>query len=125
MVKPSKCVWGNAKLEYLGHMIGEGLMAIPEARVQYVRNFCRPVTSKELRSYLGLMGYYRKFIPGFATIARPLYHLTHRDAPKTVVWTEEALHAFHKLSDSLCDVCCICLFLLMCLSSKLMLHTWG
>ena len=70
-------------------------MAIPEARVQHVRNFFRPVKSKELRSYLGLMGYYRKFIPGFATIARPLYHLTHR----------EALHAFRKLSDSLCDVC--------------------
>ena len=66
--KPSKCVWGKTKLEYLGHMIGEGLMAIPEARVQYVRNFCRPVTSNEFRSYLGLMGYYRKFIPGFATI---------------------------------------------------------
>ena len=95
--------------------------------MQYMRNFCRPVTSKELRSYLGLMGYYRKFIPGFATIARPLYHLTHRDASKTVVWTEEALHAFRKLSDSLCDVCvcCICLFLLMCLSSKLTLRTWG
>ena len=116
-------MWGKTKLEYLGHMIGEGLM---EARVQYVRNFCRPVTSKELLSYLGLMGYYRKFIPGFTTIARPLYHLTHRDAPKTVVWTEEALHAFRKLSDSLCDVCVLHLpILLMCLYSKLTLRTWG
>ena len=107
--KPSKCAWGCTQLVYLGHVVGEGKMSIPEAKVDRIRNFLQPVTVLQLRSFLGLIGYYSKFIPDFAAIAQPLYNLIHRDAPQTVLWTGVALAAFCKLRSVLCDVCSLTL----------------
>ena len=94
------------QLVYLGHVVGEGKMSIPEAKVDRIRNFLQPVTVLQLRSFLGLIRYYRKFIPDFAAIAQPLYKLIHRDAP---LWTGVALAAFCKLRSVLCDVCSLTL----------------
>ena len=103
--KPAKCLWGKRQLEYLGHLVGDGKMLVPDAKVKDVRDYKRPRTCKQLRSFLGLMGYYRKYIRDYASIAKPLYKATHRDAPDTVIWTQEALVAFSKLNVSLCDAC--------------------
>ena len=104
--KPSKCVWGCTQLVYLRHVVGEGKMSIPEDRI---RNFLQPVTMLQLRSFLGLIEYYRKFIPDFAAIAQPLYQFIHRDAPRTVLWTGVALAASCKLRSVLCDLCSLTL----------------
>ncbi len=70
--KPTKCSWGKAKLEYLGHLIGGGKVAVPQHRVTDMLKFKRPVTQTQLRSFLGSMGFYRKFIPKFATLSSVL-----------------------------------------------------
>ena len=70
--KPTKCSWGKAKLEYLGHLIGGGEVAVPQHRVTDMLKFKRPVTQTQLRSFLGSMGFYRKFIPKFATLSSVL-----------------------------------------------------
>ena len=106
------------QLEYLGHVVGEGKMSIPEAKVDMIRNFLQPVTVLQLRSFLGLIGNYRKFIPDFAAIAQPLYKLIHRDTP----WTRVALAAFCKVHSVLCDVCSLYhLITLFCKRMLLML----
>ena len=59
-------------------------------------------TKKQVRSFLGLAGYYRKFIKNFADIAAPLTNLTKKAAPLKVTWTEECSKAFQRLKEHLC-----------------------
>ncbi len=65
-IKLKKCIFGRKHLLYLGHVIGSGVLAVPEMRIKTLSEFARPVTKKQLRSLLGAFSYYRKFIPGFA-----------------------------------------------------------
>ena len=51
--KPQKCKWRANTLKYLGHIVGNGQVAVPEGRVQALRDFKRPVTKKDLSSFLG------------------------------------------------------------------------
>ena len=53
--KPIKCVWGASGLEYLGYVVGRGKVSVPKARVQAVRQFLRPVTKKNMRSFGGMI----------------------------------------------------------------------
>ena len=57
--KRSKCEWGKTRLEYLGHKIGEGRLAVPEDRAAAIANFIKPTSKKGLRAFLGTTGYYR------------------------------------------------------------------
>ena len=68
-----------------------------------MRNTKPPTTKKELRSFLGLAGYYRKFVPGFATLALPLTERTKARCPEKVTWTEECEQAFSQLKAVLCS----------------------
>ena len=99
---PKKCVWGVAEIEYLGHRVGKGKVSIPEIRVRALRDFRKPVTKKELKSYLGMLGYYRRYIPGFSSIALPLTEVTHLKSPNKLSWTEPMEGAFNTLKDTLC-----------------------
>ena len=75
-VKASKCNFFKKHIQYLGHLIsGEGIEPLPE-KLEAVRKMPPPTTPKEVRQFLGLVGYYRKFVPKFADIARPLTNLT-------------------------------------------------
>ena len=70
--KPSKCVWGMEKVEYLGHRIGKGQVAVPEARTQAISKFQKLQKQSDFRAFLGVTGYYyRKFIRHYAFIAQP------------------------------------------------------
>ena len=100
---PKKCVWGVAIIEYLGHPVGKGKVSIPEARVKALREFRKPVSKKELKSYLGMLGYYRRFIPGFSSIALPLTEATRLNSPNTLIWTVPMEDAFKILRDTLCE----------------------
>ncbi|KAI3756929.1 hypothetical protein L6452_04461 [Arctium lappa] len=98
-VKRSKCVFGAASLEYIGHIIsGQGMEMDPK-KVEAVTTWPFPKTQKQVRSFLGLAGYYRRFIQGYASIAAPLSDLLQKDGFR---WGEREHKAFedlkHKLS---------------------------
>ena len=95
--KLSKCEWGKRYVQYLGHLVGEGCVSVPEARTDSIREYRKPTTKDQLKSFLGLTSYYRKFVPGYASIAKPLHGATHKDQPSQLQWTEECLQAFRKL----------------------------
>ena len=104
-VKESKCVFGRKKVEYLGHVIGGGQLAVPEHRAAAMANYIQPKTRKQLRSFLGAAGYYRQFVPGFAKLSSVLPPGTSKSAPSVVEWTEERLEAFKAIKVSLVDLC--------------------
>ncbi len=101
--KPAKCEFGKCKLVYLGHLIGQGTLSIPEHKIANLVEYAQPVTVKQLRSFIGTYGHYRKSIPGFATIAAVLFPATSSRAPRRVVWTDEMVAAFSKLKTLLAN----------------------
>ena len=101
--KLSKCSFGKTKLQYLGHTIGSGQLAVPEQRVTALAKYIRPITKKTLRSFLGCVSYYRKFIPKYSDLSAHLSPATSVSAPKVVVWTADMDSAFNKLKVSLCN----------------------
>ena len=88
---------------YLGHVVGNGEVRPEESKCRAVETFPLPVTKKQVRAFLGLTGYYRKFIPDYATVAAPLTDLTRKNAPNQVNWSESCDVAFRKLKKSLCS----------------------
>ena len=101
--KTSKCSFGKTKIEYLGHTIGSGQLAVPEHRIASLATYKRPTTKKTLRSFLGCMSYYRRFIPKYSDMSAVLTPSTSVSAPRSVVWTPDMDRAFQKLKVSLCD----------------------
>ena len=98
-LKPTKCRFARKEVEYLGHVLTpDGLKPNPTL-VSAVREFPVPTCLKELRRFLGLASYYRRFIPRFASIAQPLHCLTRKDIP--FEWTEAAASAFAELKERL------------------------
>ena len=104
-IKEAKCEWGKVKLEYLGHVIGGGELAVPAHRAAAMANYIQPRTKKQLRSFLGAAGYYRQFVKGFARLSAVLTPWTTKSAPSVVCWTAEGLEAFTRIKVSLVDVC--------------------
>ena len=101
--KLSKCSFGKKQLQYLGHNIGSGQMVVPEHRITALAEYKRPVTKKTLRSFLGCMSYYHKFISQYADMSALLTPSTSVSAPKVVAWTVDMDRAFSRLKVSLCN----------------------
>ena len=98
-LKPAKCTLCKTEITYLGHKISREGVATDQAKVNKVENWPQPKTSQELQRFLGLASYYHKFIRNFASIARPLHHLTEKGRP--FKWTSECNSAFCKLKQHL------------------------
>ena len=75
-LKPSKCTCFQEEITYLGHLITSDGIATDPKKVQVVKDWPALETVSDVRSYLGFVGYYRRFIKGFSQIAKPLYQLT-------------------------------------------------
>ena len=99
--RPSKCEIGNYTIEYLGHVIGEGVSKPVHDKVAAVSEMRIPVTKKEVRSFLGMAGYYRQYIPDYSTIAAPLTDLTKKSVPNKVTWAPVHQKSFDKLKSML------------------------
>jgi len=99
-VKLSKCQFGQLQVHYLGHVIGQGKLGPDENKIIAVKNYQTPVTKKDVRAFLGLVGYYHRFVPHFASIAAPLTNLTKRK-PDKVTWDPNCENAFRKLKEAL------------------------
>ena len=94
-VKPSKCIMGFFQLPFLGHTVGKGLISPDPGKIECIKECSRPTTKKQVRSFLGLVRYYRKFIPNFSTIA--------------AVWSSAAGIVFRSFINSLCNKPILCL----------------
>ena len=101
--RPKKCYLGFKQLEYLGHTVGNGQIRPEEDKMQRIRDAPRPQTKRQVRSFLGLVGYYRRFVPNFAAIAAPLTDLTKGGKTGPVTWTETCETAFETLKARLCS----------------------
>ncbi len=96
-VKAKKSQFGAKYCSYLGHVVGGGVVQPGATKVQAVQEFPAAVTKKQVRTFLGLSDYYRRFIPQYAAIASPLTDLTRKAAPSDVIWTDSCDQAFQKL----------------------------
>ena len=74
------------QVDFLGHHLGRGTVGLQDCNVEKVKDAPRPTTKKEIRSFLGLVGYYQQFISNFAAIAPPLSDLTRKVQPNKIVW---------------------------------------
>lgn len=108
-VKPSKCMFGYFQLTFLGHLVGKSCLKPIGEKVEAIKNCSPPSTKKQVRSFLGLIGYYRKFIPNFSTLAVPLTDLTKKGSPNKIVWTLELERSFRTLVSALVKSPILCL----------------
>jgi hypothetical protein len=97
--KFSKCEFWLTEVKFLGHVISQRGVAVDQSKVEVVQNWTRLKNVLEVRSFLGLAGYYRRFIMKFSQIALPLTRLMRKDVP--FVWDEECEKGFRTLKKKL------------------------
>lgn len=92
--KLSKCTFAKSQLDYLGHIISDQGVATGPSKTEAMINWPVPATFTDLRGFLGLMGYYRRFVHRYGILAKPLTVLLQQ---KSFQWTSQAQQAFDKL----------------------------
>jgi cleavage and polyadenylation specificity factor subunit 1 len=92
-INPAKCVFAVPSLKFLGHMVSEsGIVPLPR-HVSAIQNFPPPTDLKQLQRFLGLINFYRRFLPAVAKTLQPLTDLL-KGSPKTLLWSPAATAAF-------------------------------
>ena len=98
-LKQSKCVLFKTEIQYLGHIVSAAEINPMPEKIHALKNWPTPHCLKDIRAFLGLASYYRKFVKGFATIAEPLTALTKKLVRFT--WTPQTQEAFELLKQAL------------------------
>ncbi|GFY58207.1 enzymatic polyprotein [Trichonephila inaurata madagascariensis] len=96
-IKFKKCQFLKTTIEFLGHVVENGTIKPSTAKTQAVQKFPEPTTIKQVQSFLGLTGYFRKYIKDYSTIAKPLSDLTRKENPFVFGTLQKA--AFEKLKN--------------------------
>ena len=99
--KFSKCEFWIREVQFLGHVVSNEGIHVDPSKVEAIRNWEAPKTPTEVRQFLGLAGYYRRFIENFSKIAKPLTTLTQKDTKFN--WEDKQEAAFQKLKQMLCS----------------------
>ena len=99
--RPTKCFIGYNEVEFLGHIVGRGVVKPKPDKVLSIKQAERPKTKTQVRSFLGLAGYYRKFIPNFSDVAAPLTDCTKKGEPNVIRWGETQEKSFQTLKGKL------------------------
>lgn len=99
-VKKNKCAFAQKQVEYLGHIISEKGVAADEQKIVAMKGWPTPTNIKALRGFLGLTGYYRRFVKGYGILSKPLTNLLKNGA---FTWSEEADKAFNELKQVICS----------------------
>ncbi|KAJ9561559.1 hypothetical protein OSB04_006719 [Centaurea solstitialis] len=99
--KFSKCDFWLQEVQFLGHLVNREGIKVDPAKVEAVMKWETPKSPSEIRSFLGLAGYYRRFIQDFSKVAVPLTKLTRKNV--SFVWGEEQQSAFETLRQKLCE----------------------
>lgn len=100
-LKISKCKFFACEVEYLGHIINEeGIKANPK-KVQAIKEYPRPINVKGVQRFLGMCAYYRRYVPNFSKIAKPITLLLKKEQP--FIWTDAQQQAFEELKRALLE----------------------
>lgn len=99
VLNPGKCHFFKEEILFLGYIVTRNSIKPNPATIEKVKDFALPTTVKQVRSFLGLASYYRRFINGFARIARPLHEQL--QTIKQIPWNDEATKAFYTLKEKL------------------------
>ena len=96
-IKPSKMFVGFSQVEFLGHVVGNGTQRPQVDKLTKILKLEIPKTKKQVQSLLGLLNYYRKFIPNFAQLLKPITDLVKKNKPNKVQWNEQCSGSFEKI----------------------------
>ena len=99
--RPSKLFAGFQELEFLGHVVSQGILKPEAGKVQKILQTATPVSKRQVRALLGLLSYYRKYVPHFSSLTAPLSDLTRADCPRKITWTDECDHSLRKIQQIL------------------------
>ena len=115
-LNPKKCYFAKSEINLLGHTVSSKGIQMDKTKVEAVAKFQRPLSARDVQIFLGLTGYYRVFIRGYAETAKPLIELTHKgeNSIQTTkkrkqsyyvpfIWNESCEQAFKTLKDKLCE----------------------
>ena len=100
-IKRDKCQFAQESVKFLGHIVSARGTEPDSSKVEAVRDFATPTSLTDVRAFLGLASYYRRFIKNFADIAAPLHDLT--KGGQEFSWTSAADQAFNDLKNRLCS----------------------
>jgi hypothetical protein len=98
-LKQSKCAFGASEVEYLGHLVGKDGVRVDPKKIEAMQYWPHPKTLKSLSGFLGLTGYYRKFVKNYGKIAAPLTALLKKNS---FTWTPAAAQNFQTLKTAMC-----------------------
>jgi hypothetical protein len=100
-LQPDKCEFLRKEVAFLGHVITKDGVEPDEKKVEAARNFPVPTCTRSLKSFLGSAGYYRRFLPNFSRLAKPLTELLKKNTP--YVWDDKTDKAFNTLKEPLTE----------------------
>lgn len=100
---PQKCRMAETDVRFLGFSVGQGEIQPQDEKVEKVSAWPRPIMKRQVQQFLGLAGYYQKFIPNYGNTAAPSTDLTCKKAPQQVKWEWEEDRAFMALKRQLCE----------------------
>ncbi|XP_051123104.1 uncharacterized mitochondrial protein AtMg00860-like [Andrographis paniculata] len=94
-----KCEFGLQEVGFLGHVVGNGKIKMEAGKIKAIVDWETPKSASELRSFLGLVNYYRRFIKGHSVITAPLTNMPRKDKDAWE-WTQECMRAFEQLKEA-------------------------